>query len=179
MRLGSGYYALPQCWRFLLDAPFMTSHQCCDKLKKAPMHRFEKETGRRPILGVMADESKMRRGQYIRNGGCNVWGEKPSSRPLSIWTEQDIWDYIKLQNLPIAEIYAKGARRTGCMGCGFGAHFPGDDRFDLLFREHPKCYDMIMNYTNNGITFREALRMVLQTKGKYLPDEEPPNLFSQ
>ena len=37
---------------------------------------------------------------------------------------------------------------------------------------------MVMNYTNNGVTFREALRKVLAVNSLYLPDEEPPNLFN-
>ncbi len=35
-----------------------------------------------------------------------------------------------------------------------------------------------MNYTNNGVTFREALRKALAANGRYLPDEEPENLFT-
>lgn len=34
-----------------------------------------------------------------------------------------------------------------------------------------------MNYTNNGVTFREALRKVLSVNGLYLPDEQPQTLF--
>jgi 3'-phosphoadenosine 5'-phosphosulfate sulfotransferase (PAPS reductase)/FAD synthetase len=151
---------------------------CCNKLKKEPFHRFERETGRRPIVGTMAAESKLRETQYLRQGGCNVFGESPASKPLSIWTEADIWEYIRAQNLPIAEIYHKGAARTGCMGCGFGSQFADDTRFDTLLREHPKCYDMIMGYTNNGVSFREAMRKALQVNGRFLPDEEPANLFS-
>ena len=29
-----------------------------------------------------------------------------------------------------------------------------------------------MNYTNNGVTYREALRKVLAVNGLYLPDEK-------
>lgn len=130
-------------------------------------------------MGVMASESKMRTGRYIRNGGCNVFGEKPASQPLSIWLEQDIWDYIAKCNLPIADIYHKGATRTGCMGCGFGAQFADDTRFRVLLTNYPKCYDMVMNYTNNGVTFREALRKVLAVNKLYLPDEQPPTLFDE
>lgn len=171
------HFGISEKWKWLVNEPYDVHNACCDKLKKEPFHRFEKESGRRPIIGVMASESKMRKNRYIRNGGCNIFDEKPTSQPLSIWLEQDIWDYIRLFNLPIAEIYHKGARRTGCMGCGYGAHFPGDERFRLLLQEHPKCYEMVMNYTNNGVTFREALRKVLAVNGRYLPDEEPKNLF--
>lgn len=64
------------------------------------------------------------------------------------------------------------------MGCGFGAQFADDRRFSILLDNHPKAYDMVMNYTNNGVTFREALRKALAVNGRYLPDEEPKNLFT-
>ena len=176
--MGNGKFRLALKWRYLLTEPYETSAMCCNKLKKEPFHRFERETGRRPIVGTMAAESKLREIQYLRQGGCNVFGESPASKPLSIWTEADIWEYIRAQNLPIAEIYHKGAARTGCMGCGFGSQFADDTRFDTLLREHPKCYDMIMGYANNGVSFREAMRKALQVNGRFLPDEEPANLFS-
>ncbi len=173
----TGYFKLAYQWRYLITEPYDTTSVCCDKLKKEPFHRFEKETGRRPIMGIMASESKMRMGQYVRNGGCSVFGDKPACRPLSIWTDDDVWAYIRQYSLPIAEIYNKGAQRTGCVGCGFGAQFKNDVRFSLLYQTHPKLYKMIMDYTNNGITFREALRKVLATNGVVLPDEDI-NLFN-
>lgn len=176
--LGNGYFCLAKRWRYLLTESYEVSPACCKKLKKDPFHSFERETGRHPITGVMASESNMRAGQWVRSGGCNVFGEKSVSRPLSIWTEADVWDYIRRENLAISEIYHKGAKRTGCMGCGFGAQFSDDERFSILLKEHPKCYDMVMAYQNNGTTFREALRKVLAVVGRFLPDEEPQNLFT-
>lgn len=32
---------------------------------------------------------------------------------------------------------------------------------------------MFMKYTNNGVTYREALRKVLAVNNMYLPDEQP------
>lgn len=179
-RLNKEKFALSKCWRFLLTEEFNTCHKCCKVLKKDPFHKFEKDSGRSPILGVMASESQLREKDYIRYGGCNIFRGKGRSKsmPLSIWTDNDIWDYIAKNNLPIADIYHKGATRTGCMGCGFGAQFADDTRFRTLLREYPKCYEMVMNYTNNGVTFREALRKVLAVNGLYLPDEEPRNLFT-
>lgn len=166
-------------WMYLISEPYEVHDICCSKLKKEPFHRFGKESGRYPILGVMASESKLRESDYLRNGNCNYFdNNNPKSQPLSIWLEQDIWDYIAKFNVPIAEIYHKGAKRTGCMGCGFGAQFKDDNRFALLHEIHPKCYDMVMNYTNNGVTFREALRKVLAVNGLYLPDEQPADLFT-
>lgn len=177
--MGEGFFSISKKNRYLVDEPYETSDQCCTKLKKEPFHRFEKETQRRPILGVMASESLNRERTYIHNGGCNVFGEKGTSKsyPLSIWKDEDVWEYINRFGVAIADIYTKGLDRTGCFCCAYGANRNDDIRFEVLLREYPKCYDMVMNYTNNGVTFREALRKVLAVNGLYLPDEQPKNLF--
>lgn len=171
-------FGISNKWRYLITEPYNIHNVCCAKLKKEPMKQFFKESGLHPIIGVMASESRLRESDYIKNGNCNYFDKSPKSHPLSIWLEQDILDYIAKFNLPIADIYQKGAKRTGCMGCGFGAQFRDDTRFRTLLKHYPKFYDMVMNYTNNGITFREALRKVLSKNGLYLPDEGPRDLFS-
>lgn len=180
-RLNKERFAFPNKWRFLLAEDFNTCHKCCTILKKNPFKHFEAINGCSPILGVMASESELREKDYIRHGGCNQFSQngRSKSMPLSIWTDSDIWTYIDRFNLPIADIYHKGAQRTGCMGCGFGAQFADDTRFRVLLANYPKCYDMVMNYTNNGVTFREALRKVLAVNKLYLPDEQPPTLFDE
>lgn len=91
-----------------------------------------------------------------------------ASYPLSIWTEAEIWTYIKKYNIPICSLYnRKDCRRTGCMFCGFGAHLEEHSRFALLYALHPKAYEVFMRYENNGITYRQALRKI----GVQLPDE--------
>lgn len=168
-------------WKFLITAPYDTSNRCCDILKKKPAASYCKRTGRHPILGTMASESDLRRSEYIRRGNCNTFGEKPRdgfrSTPLAIWLDTDIWDYIKLRNLDICKVYLKGCKRTGCVGCGFGCYNKNDERFRILMKLYPKYYDMIMNYRNNGHTYREALREVLGVTDKELPDESGELLF--
>jgi 3'-phosphoadenosine 5'-phosphosulfate sulfotransferase (PAPS reductase)/FAD synthetase len=41
-------------WSFLIDAPFPVSAKCCDIMKKKPVKRYGKQTGRKPIIGTMA-----------------------------------------------------------------------------------------------------------------------------
>jgi len=82
-------------WRFLLDASFDISSYCCDVMKKKPSKAYEKETGRKAIIGTMAWESQNRRTAWLRHG-CNAFeSNRPTSQPLSFWTEQDILHYIK------------------------------------------------------------------------------------
>lgn len=56
-------------WKYLIYEPYHTSNLCCDILKKNPAKKYEKETGRHPILGMMASESNLRQTEYIRRGG--------------------------------------------------------------------------------------------------------------
>ena len=164
-------FTLPYKWRYLINEPYDTSDMCCQKLKKDPSYKFQKEFGLYPILGIMASESQLREKAYIRRGGCNVWGENANSHPLSIWTDDDIWQFIRENNIKIADIYNKGARRTGCVACGFGCQFKNDTRLQLLYDLYPKYYEMVMNFTNHGITYRQALRRMLAVNGLSLPDE--------
>jgi len=132
-------------WQFLINAPFKISDECCNRLKKEPLDRYAKQNNLCPIMGTMANESDGRKRQYLKTG-CNVFNEnKSKSMPLSIWTESDIWEYIKKYNLPYSTIYDKGAKRTGCMFCLFGAQFKDDNRFEILKVNHPKIYDYCMN----------------------------------
>ena len=126
----------------------------------------------------MAAESILRTANYIQLGGCNFFGKRNVSKPLSIWLEQDVWQCIEKYDIPIADIYRKGAMRTGCMFCGYGCQFADDNRLKRVHSMYPKMYDMFMGYTNNGVTYREALRKVLAVNKLYLPDEQPPTLFN-
>lgn len=170
---------IPKKWRNLI-CQFAISDKCCYELKKNPFRRFEKKYKLKPILGVMASESSLRSSDYIKRGGCNVFRENGliNSHPLSIWLEQDIWNVIEKYDIPISDIYKKGASRTGCMFCGYGCQFKNDNRLQLVYDMYPKMYNMFINYENNGVTYREALRKVLAVNKLYLPDERPLDLFS-
>jgi 3'-phosphoadenosine 5'-phosphosulfate sulfotransferase (PAPS reductase)/FAD synthetase len=144
-------------WHFMIDAPFKITNRCCDILKKDPVKRFEKETGLKAIIGTMADESMVRRRQYIKDGNCNVFTKgKEKCKPLSIFTEKDIWDLIKKYDIKICSIYydqiingelVTGETRTGCKMCGFGCQFedPDNNRFTRLSKREPNVFKSFMD----------------------------------
>ena len=144
--------ALPQKWRYLIDAPFKISNKCCDVMKKAPIKAYEKETGRKAIVGTMTHESRLRREAWMQHG-CNSFDAKrPISQPMSFWTEQDVLRYIKLNGLEIATVYGDiveenghlrltGYRRTGCMFCMYGLDHDGTpNRFQKMAHTHTRQY---------------------------------------
>lgn len=157
---GSG--KLPEKWRILVDAPFEVSHKCCDILKKNPAKKFEKETGLKPMVGVMRNESSLRRTQYTKTG-CNAYDSKrPISKPLSLWEEEDIWGYLNKFNVPYSKIYDMGYDRTGCAWCAFGVHIQKENKFKLLKQTHPK----IWNYAINKMGLKEPFEFLDIDYGK-------------
>lgn len=162
-------------WKFLLDAPFKISNKCCDKMKKTPAKKYHKETGRYPIIATMTTESRLRKQQWLRHG-CNIVdSDKPQSKPMSFWTEQDVLKYLKRFNIPYASVYGDilydekkkkyyttGCNRTGCIFCGFGCHLEKEpNRFQRLKQTHPKLWEYCMRSCNDGgLGMKEVLEFI-------------------
>jgi 3'-phosphoadenosine 5'-phosphosulfate sulfotransferase (PAPS reductase)/FAD synthetase len=53
-------------WKYLLNSDIKISNKCCDIIKKAPFKSFEKKSGLKPFLGVIAIESSLRTQEYKR-----------------------------------------------------------------------------------------------------------------
>lgn len=166
-------------YKFLLDSKFKISDMCCTIMKKKPAKEYEKETGLHPIVGTMTIESRLRETEWLRNG-CNSFdGRRPVSHPMSFWTEQDVLEYIKLKNLPIASVYGEvvgdretgyrttGCYRTGCVFCLFGIRKDKTpNRIQRLAQTHPKLYD----YCLNKLGMRELMEFI---NVPYKPVEDP------
>lgn len=146
-------------WQYLLNAPFDISEKCCYHLKKRPALKFEKENKLLPIIGTSVNESRLRLQKYLTTG-CNAFEVKrPASYPISIWTDNDKWDFIKGEKIPYCDIYDKGETQTGCMICGFGCH--KDDRFERLKNNNNRAFEIGMSYTNNDVRYDQAIDLVI------------------
>lgn len=94
-------------WEFMLDAPFEVSNECCKIMKKKPSAKYEKETGRKPMLGLMAEESLKRKDAWLKTG-CNAFDlKRPQSQPMAFWTEQDVLQYLKKYDVPYCSVYGE------------------------------------------------------------------------
>ncbi len=139
----NGQFKLADKWKFLLDAPFKISEKCCLILKKKPISKFEQESGLKPYIGTMASDSYQRTVKYAKTK-CNSFGKNAMSRPLSVWNESDIWNYIEKYDIKYSNIYDLGYDRTGCMFCLFGLHKEKINRFELMKWTHPTQYKYCM-----------------------------------
>lgn len=159
-KMAGGMFNLSR-WKHLLKAPFGISSYCCRVLKKNPTHVYERQTGRMPIIGMLAEESRERRRLWIKHG-CNAFNKtRPTSNPMSFWTEQDVLEYAKIKGIQLASVYGdivqddkcklkcSGLQRTGCVYCLFGIHLDSKkgelNRIQRLKETHPKLYEYCVN----------------------------------
>ncbi|HPN19502.1 MAG TPA: phosphoadenosine phosphosulfate reductase family protein [Chitinophagales bacterium] len=150
-------WKLPLKWHFLIDVPFDITNKCCDILKKNTLSKFDKQG---VFVGTMTSDSKLRRQSYLQTGCIDEANNK--CKPISIFTKQDIWDFVKMYNLLYCDVYDKGETNTGCAYCGFGCHLEKESRFERLKLREPKRYEQMMNLRNNGITYNEAIQTALK-----------------
>ena len=157
-------------YKNMLNANFDVSNKCCNILKKNPIKEYEKKSGKHAILGTQAQESSYRLQSWLKYG-CNSFNSgRPKCQPLMFWREQDILEYLYINNIDLASCYGDiikkgkeykttGCSRTGCVMCGFGCHLdkPEENRFKKIEESHPSYLNLLDTLKNNNISFREAI----------------------
>lgn len=134
------------------------SQACCGFLKKEPSEKKQAELGVDVIFkGLMAAESRTRQTNFCSRGylfeshrdhlpeGDSFW----HCNPISIWTDDDIWEYIRRFEVPYSPLYelrlydGTRVKRNGCMACGTDLIFR-KNHLAMLRRTHPKAWDVFM-----------------------------------
>ncbi|RZJ91425.1 MAG: hypothetical protein EOO20_05060 [Chryseobacterium sp.] len=168
-------FKLPKWAYKLIDAPFKVSNKCCDIFKKQPFAAYEAETTLRPIIGTTVGESGQRKMSYYLTG-CNSFEEgSEKCRPISIFTEKDIWDYAEIFGIRHCEVYydrwkkveqldgtfvwrfLQGEKGTGCTFCLFGLHLEDkkvNNRIQRLAISHPKYWHIVVIKCGLGLVMK-------------------------
>lgn len=142
---------------YAIQAEVPISSACCTFLKERPSQKLQKQLGVDGVfLGIMASESRQRMfnflefGEWYRVESQKIW----KCHPLAIWTDEDIWAYIRRFEVPYASLYDMGYwdqgrnewikhKRNGCMFCGMDIRFP-DNHLAIMRRTHPKAWNTLM-----------------------------------
>jgi len=145
------YNVIPKKWQYLIYAPFKIGEGCCFATKKKPLKKFAKENDTGAFMGIRAEESERRRLNYFSHG-CTIYTEgNEKSSPIIFWTEKDIWDYIKINNLKYSKAYDLGDTRTGCVGCLFGCqHDAPPNQIQKMYYRNEKLYNYFVDDLDYG-----------------------------
>lgn len=96
---------------------------CCYYLKERPAALWYQENDIEAVfLGTTWDESYQRRFTIIRYGDTYKTKKhliQPITKihPLAFWNTEEVWRYIKENNIPYNKIYDRGVERCGCAPC--------------------------------------------------------------
>lgn len=144
-------YGIANKWLHLTDKQFVdfpVSDYCCTEFKKKPSKKLKLN----PIVGTRIQESNTRKSAW-KKSGCNSYSKDFKhgvSRPISLWTDDNVNTYISSNNVELSAIYTQyEQKRTGCKICPYGAQVDGS-RFDLLKTLEPKAYEHFMHKTLLG-----------------------------
>jgi len=94
--------------------PTRLARWCCEEYKESADLRDVLK-----VIGVRAEESYRRR---------HLWklvqhDKKTNGKilcPIVYWTEDDVWEFHRLEKLPYCSLYDEGFKRLGCVGCPLG-----------------------------------------------------------
>ena len=103
-------------WKLIehkLMPPTRIIRYCCKELKE---HGGK---DRVVITGVRAAESVLRSKRGVVSH-CYKQSNKFTVNPIVDWTDKDVWQYIKENNVKYCHLYDEGFKRLGCIGCPMG-----------------------------------------------------------
>lgn len=130
------------------------SNKCCKYLKKDVAKEYEKQSGRKPILGIRGAEGMMRRSQYK-----SCFTKELKFTPLYDLSDELIDKIYNKYNIEIPKVY-EHIKRTGCMGCPYGS-YKGDTEKELaLLSEAQRKFVMTYfkeSYEVLGIHYQSSI----------------------
>lgn len=122
------------------------SSYCCDYLKEKPMRELCRAEGVKvQIIGCLVQESRQRQlvwlqlGDFYQRKKDKMW----ITWPLAAWSDNEIWDYHRENDLPYCELYNMGHKRNGCWPCGMDIGFD-NNHLSRLRISHPKLWRHII-----------------------------------
>ncbi len=154
----------------LTEAGVAVTDQCCDRLKKDPLHAFDRERGiGGHFVGIRAEEARNRRMSFIQQGALyeSVRHRQWIGNPLIHWMRADIDTYLERNG-----IAPPFTARSGCVTCMFGDHLKEEDDLNALqqlHRQNPKLWAQALHewgyrdaLDRIGMSYREPSRVAEQ-----------------
>ena len=145
---------------------FKISSKCCEKAKKEPSHKYEKNQAfDLSCTGVRKAEGGLR---SVIHASCTTRVDfgTDSFRPLFWLTDGDKEDYKRRYEIKNSDCYEVwGMERTGCCGCPFGKRF--EQELELMQKYEPKMYKATNNIFGDSYEYtRKYLQFRLEMKEK-------------
>lgn len=125
---------------------------CCEVRKVRPL--------RRKLSELRAWASGMRRSQSETRAGIAKAAEQDGRvklNPLADWTAQAVEEYIRLHDVPLHPLYAKGYASIGCAPCTRAVAPGEDERAGRWWWEQDAKKECGIHFAHDGSVHRDIL----------------------
>ena len=72
--------------------------------------------------------------------------------PIIDWDDSEVWEFIHEYDVPYCELYDKGYKRLGCIGCPMGGGCKQEEEFD----KYPAIKNLYLKAFEKMLEAREA-----------------------
>jgi phosphoadenosine phosphosulfate reductase len=123
---------------------------CCE------LYKERGGNGTFKAVGVRTEESARRKGLWtsIR---VDSRTRLPVICPVLYWTDDDIWQFIRSEDMPYCSLYDEGFKRLGCVGCPLNAKSRIKE-----FQRWPKYEEM---WKRGALAWWEKYRVMTKADG--------------
>jgi 3'-phosphoadenosine 5'-phosphosulfate sulfotransferase (PAPS reductase)/FAD synthetase len=98
------------------------------------MKAYQKETGKKAIIGVRSSESALRKSQYK-----SCFTKNKNFTPIHDLSDELLEAIIKKYNIEVPKVY-EHINRTGCMGCPYGSRSGNIEKELSLVNENQRKF---------------------------------------
>lgn len=129
-------------WKLIIKKgmpPTRRVRYCCEYLKERGGR------GRVLLTGIRGEESHARRKRKMVEF-CYKHSDKRYVHPIIDWTEGDVWEFIRQQELPYCSLYDEGFKRIGCVLCPLHRGRKTDiERFPGFYKAYLRTFDKMLD----------------------------------
>lgn len=90
--------------------------------------------------------------------------KKTVLNPIINWEDEDVWEFIHRENIPYCELYDRGYKRLGCIGC------PMNTAAAAELEAYPKYKQMYLKTFGKMIAEREKAGLLPRSEGFKTPE---------
>jgi len=129
-------------WQLIVDHHMPPTRQvryCCESLKETG------GVGRVVLTGIRWEESTQRRGRSMVHT-CYRQPTKRFVHPIIDWTDDEVWEFIRSENLPYCSLYDEGFDRIGCVLCPLHRGRQADvERFPKFYQAYLRAFEKMLD----------------------------------
>lgn len=75
--------------------------------------------------------------------------------PIYEWSDRDVWEYIRQEEIKVNPLYEKGWKRVGCIGCPLSS-----------YAEKTRCFEEYPAYKANYIKAMDRMLLKINAEGR-------------